>query len=465
MLNRKKARKVIPYKKYPFLNIGTILFGVLFIYMVICLFMYLNSKHVTAYEVTAGALAGNYRYTALALKSETIVKADQSGTVSYYAREGGKVGKGNTVCAIDETGKMASVAANAKKELTDGADQEMLSKIRSDMSSFSANYDPMSYQSVYNFKADVESSILELTNEKALSSLEDGQGNVSGMVDLCIAPQEGIIVYSTDGYENLQAENVSNAHFDQKTYEKTNLRLNKSVSNGSDLYKLLTDENWSLVFPLDQKMAAEFSDRESVRFRFLKDGTTFTGDFSILNNKDGTFGKIDMNNSLIRYSSDRFLEIELVLSRKTGLKIPNSAIAQKVFYKIPKEYAIYEEKNPKEIRVIKQTSTNDDSDSVKYITTTVYKEEEKYFLVDSAQVSAGDVILMEGASKSYTIGENEALEGVYNINKGYAVFREITVVDENEEYCIVEEGATFGLSQYDHIALDASTVNDQDIVY
>ena len=80
-------------------------------------------------------------------------------------------------------------------------------------------------------------------------------------------------------------------------------------------------------------------------------------------------------------------------------------------------------------------------------------------------MSAGDVILMEGASKSYTIGENEALEGVYNINKGYAVFREITVVDENEEYCIVEEGATFGLSQYDHIALDASTVNDQDIVY
>ena len=64
----------------------------------------------------------------------------------------------------------------------------------------------------------------------------------------------------------------------------------------------------------------------------------------------------------------------------------------------------------------------------------------------------------------YTISDSETREGVYNINKGYAVFREITILDKNEEYCIIEEGATFGLSEYDHIALDASTVNDQDII-
>ena len=75
------------------------------------------------------------------------------------------------------------------------------------------------------------------------------------------------------------------------------------------------------------------------------------------------------------------------------------------------------------------------------------------------------MILMEKSSKQYLISDSETLEGVYNINKGYAVFREITVVDENEEYCIVEEGTTFGLSQYDHIALDASTVEDQDIIF
>lgn len=461
----KKKSKIIQYKRYRFFNIGTMMFGVLFIYMVICLVMYLTSKHVTAYEVTAGPLSGNYRYTALALKTETVVKAEQSGTVSYYAREGGKVGKGNSVCSIDEAGKMAATAASADKELTDEADGEMLSKIRSDMSSFASNYDAMSYQSVYNFKSDVESSILELTSEKALSNLVDSQGSTSSMVDLCTAPKEGIVVYSVDGYENLQAEDVKSSDFEQKNYLKTNLRLNKTVSNGDDLYKLLTDENWSLIFPLDQKMSAEFADKTSIRFRFLKDGTTFTGDFSILKNKDGYFGKIDMRTSLIRYASDRFLEIELVLSRKTGLKIPNSAIAKKVFYKIPKEFALYEEDDPKEISIIKQVTKKDGSASAKYITATVYKEDKSCFLVDSSLFAEGDVILMEEKSKQYIIGDSETLEGVYNINKGYAIFREITVVDENEEYCIVEEGTTFGLAQYDHIALDASAVEDQDIIF
>lgn len=464
MANSRK-NKIIPYRRYRFFNIGTIMFGVLFVYMIICLVMYLTTEHVTPYEVTAGPLAGNYRYTALALKKETVVKADQNGTVSYYAREGSKVGMGNSVCSIDEAGKMASVAATAKEELVEGADKEMLSKIRSEMSSFAANYSATSYQAVYNFKSDVESSILELTNEKALSSLKDSQGSTLSMVDLCTAPKEGIVVYSEDGYEDLQAEDVKASDFDLKNYHKTNLRLNKEISTGDSLYKLLTDENWSLIFPLDQRMAAEFSDRTSIRFRFLKDGTTFTGDFSIFNNKDGYFGKIDMSTSLIRYASERFLEIELVLSRKTGLKIPNSAIAQKIFYKIPKEFALYEEEEPKEISIIKQVPKKDGSSSAKYITATVYKEEKTYFLVDSSHFEEGDVILMAEKSKQYTIGDKETLEGVYNINKGYAIFRAITVVDQNEEYCIVEEGATFGLSQYDHIALDASTVNDKDIEY
>ena len=49
----------------------------------------------------------------------------------------------------------------------------------------------------------------------------------------------------------------------------------------------------------------------------------------------------------------------------------------------------------------------------------------------------------------------------------YGFFRRLRVrfiIDENEEYCIVEAGSTFGLAQYDHIALNADTVNDEDIV-
>ena len=96
---------------------------------------------------------------------------------------------------------------------------------------------------------------------------------------------------------------------------------------------------------------------------------------------------------------------------------------------------------------------------------TVYNKTDSYYLVDSSQFKEGEYVLLKDSSKRYQISETETLQGVYNINKGYAVFREIMVLDENEEYCIVEEGSSYGLAQYDHIALDASDVKDEDIVY
>lgn len=48
---------------------------------------------------------------------------------------------------------------------------------------------------------------------------------------------------------------------------------------------------------------------------------------------------------MIRYSGDRFLNIELVTNIKTGLKIPLSSIVKKNFYVIPKEYMAKDEDN------------------------------------------------------------------------------------------------------------------------
>ena len=38
------------------------------------------------------------------------------------------------------------------------------------------------------------------------------------------------------------------------------------------------------------------------------------------------------------------------------------------------------------------------------------------------------------------------------------------LIAENEEYCIVADDDTFGLAQYDHIALDADTVSDDQLL-
>ena len=57
------------------------------------------------------------------------------------------------------------------------------------------------------------------------------------------------------------------------------------------------------------------------------------------------------------------------------------------------------------------------------------------------------------------------LKGVYNVNKGYAVFRRIEPLQEGDEYVIIKKGTSQGVSIYDHIALNASTVVEDAVIY
>ena len=69
------------------MNIGTMLFGVLFIYMLFSVVLYLTSSNIESYLVIAGPLSRNETYTGLAIRTETVYKAETGGYVSYYARE------------------------------------------------------------------------------------------------------------------------------------------------------------------------------------------------------------------------------------------------------------------------------------------------------------------------------------------------------------------------------------------
>ena len=77
----------------------------------------------------------------------------------------------------------------------------------------------------------------------------------------------------------------------------------------------------------------------------------------------------------------------------------------------------------------------------------------------------GDYLIKPESVDRYQIGPTTTIKGVYNINMGYAVFKAVIILNQNDEYCIVQSGTRYGLAQYDHIVLDSSLVNEDDIVY
>ena len=95
----------------------------------------------------------------------------------------------------------------------------------------------------------------------------------------------------------------------------------------------------------------------------------------------------------------------------------------------------------------------------------MYAADDENYYVDDTQLRIGDYLLKIGDMAEYPVSMKGELVGVYNINKGYADFRQISILYQNEEYAIVKPHTAYGLSEYDHIALDASSLTDDSFIF
>ena len=84
---------------------------------------------------------------------------------------------------------------------------------------------------------------------------------------------------------------------------------------------------------------------------------------------------------------------------------------------------------------------------------------------DANQPERQELHLSDAFAKETDNPQLELKCQVYNINKGYADFKEIIILYQNDEYSIVESNTRYGLNCYDYIALDASTVVDNQFIY
>ena len=83
--------------------------------------------------------------------------------------------------------------------------------------------------------------------------------------------KDGILVYETDRYEDVTIDKVTDKMFDKSGYKRAESRENQKVSEGDDIYKLVTGEEWYLVVRMDADTAESLLKRSSVTIRFLKD--------------------------------------------------------------------------------------------------------------------------------------------------------------------------------------------------
>ena len=487
------------------LNIGTAIFTTLLLYLIVSALLYMTSTHIETYQVTTGTLSRNETYTGLALHEDFICKAESNGYINYYAREGSKINASGVVYGLSMTETPQSNASISKEDLM---------QLRRAMQSFSKGFDTSRFNSTYSFKSQIEGSILQYVGVTAVSSAlnssqsvideDTGEDPDAGTADtengsdlsaasdkvansaasvvmlgnqtLCKSLYDGIVLYSKDGFEDKTKDNLELSDFNQGNYHETDLKTKGFVTVGEDIYTIVTDENWSLFIPLTDRQMIKLKDRDQVRVKFLKDGYVQNGSFSVVQIGGQNYGRIDFDKGLIRYVADRFLDIELVTNTKTGLKIPLSSIVTKEFYVIPSVFALDDgesfnvEERGKDGSVVRRTVDTIVYASISDQNTTYASGSESlpdntYLYVDKSAFKDDEILVNDKEDSRFVIGDTDVLEGVYCINKGYAVFRRIEVLDQNDEYAIVARDTDFGLVRYDHIVRDASSVKEQDILF
>ncbi len=461
-MNQQKKNNVVRINPPFQLNVGIVVFAIIFIYLLFHVVQYMLKDTLAIYEVQYGTIVENNTYQALCVREETIVTCDYSGSINYYLKDTSKASVKTLVYSIDEDGAVASLINEAVQNTVE-LDSDDLSEMEDTISEFLNVYTPERFFTIYNFKETMESEVMEAVNLAALESIRASTTlTADATFHEATATEPGIVLYYIDGYEDVTVDNFTDYSLSELDYSKTNLKAISSVTAGDPVYKLVTNEDWNLIIEVDSDTYQDLMDSSTIQIRFTEDNATCYASYTFEESDGHIYMILSLTNSVVRYANSRFTEIELLVDEETGLKIPNSSITEKEFFVVPKEY-FYQGGDSSDYGLMVQVEEGG-SRTYEFLATDLYYETDDAYYIDEEEISTGTVIRSSDSSSTYTIQETATLKGVYNVNKGYAIFKQIEILYQNAEYSIVETGTSYGLSLYDHIALDGSKITEGEIV-
>lgn len=184
MAGNKQSSNIKVYQKKKHLNIGIIIFGVIFIYLVVTVLMYLTEKHISVYEVREGSILKDNSYTGLAIRNETVIRSEDNGYVNYFVSAGSKVGAKTQIYSLSDH-KLQFESKSGKSQKLTSVEQN---NIRQKTQTFCENYSDESFGDVYTLKSNI-------------SSVLDGKSNQNRQTQLAAltdADTDGLHVFSAD---------------------------------------------------------------------------------------------------------------------------------------------------------------------------------------------------------------------------------------------------------------------------
>lgn len=452
------SRREIPFKKGRFrLNVGIVVLIVIAVYLVIFATLSFTSTKTKFYEVSPGSNAENNSkiYSGLAIRKEKVAKAESTGYIEFFVREGLRVSKSTTLYSIDSSGKLTDFLA--KNNNNSKLSSENVSSLNELINDYSSDYDDMSFNDVYEFKSSLKGSVIDLINTKTLKRIAKKTGTTYSINK---SKYSGIVSYQLDGFESIKPKDLQESDFTKASRKITTRKTGDEMAKGEKIYKVITDDEWSIAIELDDDDVKRYKDTKGVHIKFINDNLDTTANFEIVKGKDGrAYGIISLSKYCIRFANDRFVNIQIINDVEDGLKIPKSSLVKKNVYIVPKEYGTAGGNSDEIAFNIKKSDGKN-----KIVYPPIAYSDSKNYYISTSSLDTGDVLVMPNSSETFTVGQTKSFTGVYNINNGYTKFVRVKILNSTDEYYIIKAGDVFSVSIYDRIVLNSDSVKENQIV-
>lgn len=458
------ANNIIRFKQKKDVNIGIVIFLVIMVYVLFHVYTFFTKSEISLYEVQPGEMYVTSRCDGMILREEELVYTEIAGYLNYYYGEGSRVAKNSTVYSIDSNRDMYDLISGSATEIKlSGNDLEDLKDLLHENLVY-----PDPDRSILERKAAITTGYQRLIDSMLMEELNQivtSTGIISNF-HVVSTEKSGILSYMMDEFTDYTIQDVSASCFEKKD-SATSLYSVDLIAANSPVYKIITGDSWRIIVLLNDTLYGHLLGKDSATF-YLDNKIKITAPINCYRKDNDFFAEITLDKYLSNYTSKRFVDINFELEYVDGLKIPETAITFKDYYRIPEEYLVLGGNETSKTKGLLVEEFNKDTGTTQY----TFKEAEIFYTTDGfAYIDCLDfaketyISTQDMSSRVMLYTFVNKLEGAYNINKGYAVFKRVERLKSENGYVIVKKNSASGLSAYDHIALDAASVVEDSVIY
>ena len=505
---KKTNEKVTPRRKLKLGRvIGIIGIIIYFIMFINAFFGQLLKTQITNYE----KIEDSDSVTGYIIRMEQIIASNLPGNLNPVKNEGDRVAKGSVIATIlkqsteDVEKKIADVDTKIEGAIKEQENNKLgtlffsddIVKIDSDndkkVSELCRLINKTDFSEVARLKVELDDNLRKRAEisgklgpasqyiESLKSQKASYENNMSALKENIRADFPGVVSYNIDGLENtLVPSCIPSLNIRQLT-SLCNNELNNKIVNKFNAIKIVDNFECYIATIVENKEKINEIKKGTQKawIRFQGSGDALVpATIENISVEDGNKALVTfkINEKVENLINCRKINIDIVWSTSKGLKIPlSSVVKQMIITTVIKDKNEVKPIKAGEDVLLKITGLGD-----KPVPATVYSNisdkngqaiikfklsKKIKTLMKNTEISV-DVEWLNHNDEKFPkalLAKSEEINGVFVVDANYTKFQEIEIIDQNNEYAIVNEvslSSNKGLSLYDEIVVNGSNVEE-----